>query len=332
MSDEDGYICGFHIKTDGTTEVASMEEVGAASANDEWSWLHFDVSGSRTNDWLKSKLGLNDVLIEALTSEGSRPRTTVMTSGTLIILRGVNLHPESDPTDMISVRLWVEPGRIVSTRFRPLLSMQELRRRCEANEAPANVGQFVVDLNMGLIERMSGVLHELDAEIDALEESNVIESVSDFRQRLVSVRQKIIPLRRFISPQRDALSQMLSARVDWLDEWQRGQVREAADRLTRYVEELDAMREKGAIIQDTVATLMSEQMNRTMLVLSIVAAIFLPLGLLTGLLGINVGGMPGVEWKGSFWVVVALMGALTIFEIWLFHRLGLIHSPRKRQQ
>jgi zinc transporter len=75
---------------------------------------------------------------------------------------------------------------------------------------------------------------------------------------------------------------------------------------------------------------MSEQMNRTMLVLSIVAAIFLSLGLLTGLLGINVGGIPGTEWKGSFWVVVALMGALTVFEIWLFRRLGLIHSPRKK--
>jgi zinc transporter len=330
MSDDDGYICGFHIKTEGTTKVASMEDAGAPSANDEWTWLHFDVNGSRTHDWLKSELGLDDALIEALTSEGSRPRTTVMTSGTLIILRGVNLHPESDPTDMISVRLWVEPGRIVSSRFRRLLSMQELLRRCEANAAPANVGQFVVDLNLGLIERMSGVIHELDAEIDALEESNVIETVSDFRQRLVSVRQKIIPLRRFICPQRDALSQMLSARVDWLDEWQRGQIREAADRLTRYVEELDAMREKGSIIQDTVATLMSEQMNRTMLVLSIVAAIFLPLGLLTGLLGINVGGIPGTEWKGSFWVVVALMGALTVFEIWLFRRLGLIHSPRKK--
>jgi zinc transporter len=331
MSDDDGYICGFHIKTDGTTKVASMEDAGATSANDEWTWLHFDVNGSRTHDWLKSELGLDDALIEALTAEGSRPRTTVMTSGTLIILRGVNLHPESDPTDMISVRLWVEPGRIVSSRFRRLLSMQELLRRCEANAAPANVGQFVVDLNLGLIERMSGVIQELDAEIDALEEGNVIESVSDFRQRLVSVRQKIIPLRRFISPQRDALSQMLSARVDWLDEWQRGQIREAADRLTRYVEELDAMREKGSIIQDTVATLMSEQMNRTMLVLSIVAAIFLPLGLLTGLLGINVGGIPGTEWKGSFWVVVALMGALTVFEIWLFRRLGLIHSPRKQK-
>lgn len=245
MSDDDGYICGFHIKADGTTKVASMEDAGAASANDEWIWLHFDVNGSRTHDWLKSELGLDDALIEALTSEGSRPRTTVMTSGTLIILRGVNLHPESDPTDMLSVRLWVEPGRIVSSRFRRLLSMQELLRRCEANAAPANVGQFVVDLNLGLIERMSGVIHELDAEIDALEESNVIESVSDFRQRLVSVRQKIIPLRRFICPQRDALSQMLSARVDWLDEWQRGQIREAADRLTRYVEELDAMREKA---------------------------------------------------------------------------------------
>ena len=109
MSDEDGFICGFHIETDGTAVAASLDDIGASSASDAWMWLHFDVNGSRTHDWLKYDLGLDDALIDALTSEGARPRTTVMTTGTLVVLRGVNLHPESDPTDMISVRLWVQP-------------------------------------------------------------------------------------------------------------------------------------------------------------------------------------------------------------------------------
>jgi len=330
MSDEDGLICGFRVGPDAAARPAAVEDAVDPQIAGEWTWLHFDVNGSHTSDWLKSTLKFDDALIDALTSEGARPRATVMSTGTLVVLRGVNLHPHSDPSDMISVRLWVQPNRIISTRFRRLLSVQAMRHRCEANDAPANVGQFIVDLNAGLIERMSGVINDLDEEIDLLEESDSTITVYDLRRRLVAVRQKIVPLRRFISPQRDALSQMLSARVTWLDEWQRGQIREAADRLTRYVEELDAMREKAAIIQDTVATLMAEQMNRTMLILSIVAAIFLPLGLLTGLLGINVAGMPGAETKSAFWIVVALMVGLTVFEVWLFRKLGLI-GPRPKQ-
>ncbi|MEO1607791.1 MAG: CorA family divalent cation transporter [Pseudomonadota bacterium] len=58
---------------------------------------------------------------------------------------------------------------------------------------------------------------------------------------------------------------------------------------------LDAMREKAVVIQDSVTALLAEQMNRTMLVLSLATAIFLPLGLLTGLLGINVAGIAGAE-------------------------------------
>ena len=76
---------------------------------------------------------------------------------------------------------------------------------------------------------------------------------------------------------------------------QRGKLRECADSLTRYIEDLDAMREKAVVIQDSVTALLAEQMNRTVLVLSLATATFLPLGLLTGLLGINVAGIPGAE-------------------------------------
>ena len=65
---------------------------------------------------------------------------------------------------------------------------------------------------------------------------------------------------------------------------------------------------------------LAEQMNRTMYLLSIVAAIFLPLGLITGLLGINVAGIPGSSTSGAFAVVVTMLIGLGALEFWLFRR------------
>ena len=69
---------------------------------------------------------------------------------------------------------------------------------------------------------------------------------------------------------------------------------------------------------------LSEQMNNRMYVLSIAAAIFLPLGFLTGLLGVNLGGIPGADNTVAFWVfvviivlVVVLMAVLFRWKRWL---------------
>jgi zinc transporter len=54
--------------------------------------------------------------------------------------------------------------------------------------------------------------------------------------------------------------------------------------------------------------------------LTIVAGIFLPLGFLTGLMGINVGGMPGVEESSAFWIVVAVCIGILALQLFLFWR------------
>ena len=72
---------------------------------------------------------------------------------------------------------------------------------------------------------------------------------------------------------------------------------------------------------DEIANRLSESMNRTMYALSMVAGVFLPLGFLTGLLGINVGGMPGVDSGSAFWITCALLVLLGIGEVALFRRM-----------
>ena len=65
---------------------------------------------------------------------------------------------------------------------------------------------------------------------------------------------------------------------------------------------------------------MSEQLNSRMYVLSIVAAMFLPLGFLTGLVGINLGGIPGSESPFGFLVFSLLMIMILALQLWYFSR------------
>ena len=101
-------------------------------------------------------------------------------------------------------------------------------------------------------------------------------------------------------------------KLSWFKSSYQMQLREISDRLVRHIEDIDAVRERAALAQEELLSRVSEQMNERMYVLSMVAAVFLPLGFFTGLMGINVGGMPGVENNEAFWVVVALCVAVML--------------------
>ena len=102
----------------------------------------------------------------------------------------------------------------------------------------------------------------------------------------------------------------------------RAHLREIGDRTLRFVEDLDSARDWAAVAQDELNCRLSEQMNKTMYVLSMVAGIFLPLGLLTGLLGINVGGIPGVNSHWAFIVVCVILVVTATLQMLFFRRKG----------
>ena len=80
------------------------------------------------------------------------------------------------------------------------------------------------------------------------------------------------------------------------------------------------MRERVAVTQEELLSRLSDQMNTRMYVLSVVAAIFLPLGFLTGLLGVNVGGIPGVENPWAFYLFVLFLVGIVVAQMLWFKR------------
>jgi zinc transporter len=315
----DGLICAYRFDGRGGAREIGWEEIRGPD-NDALIWVHLDRKHPGAQHWLSEGARLDALACEALLAEETRPRSLVLDEGMLVILRGVNLNPGSEPDDMISIRTWIDPRRIITLRFPKLKTIDDLRHEVSQGRAPRAPGDFLIMLSDRLLERMAPVLENLDDQLDAVEEAVLEAHSQDLRAELSTLRRQAITLRRHLAPQRDVLLRLQTETAAWLTDGHRRRLREQHDRLSRYVEDLDALRERAAVTHEELAGHLSEQMNKAMYSLSIVAGIFLPLGLLTGLLGINVGGMPGVDSDYAFTVVCAFLVVLAGLAVWIFRR------------
>jgi len=317
----DGLICAFVLDGEGGGTPLDWAGVRAWKPDDGLLWLHLDRKAPHTLSWVERESGIPSAITRPLLSEDARPRVLVEHDHLLVILRGVNEHPDADPEDMVAVRCWIEPDRIITLRHVRVMATNDIREMIARGDGPSDQGEFLVRMTDRLIDRMGPVISEIDDALDEIEDAVQDDASHELRIRLALTRRSAIGLRRYLAPQRDAMSRLQAEKLSWLSDLNRAFLREIADRTTRYVEDLEAARERAAAVQDEFNYQMSERMNRTMYVLTVVAAILLPPSLLTGLLGINVGGLPGVDSGASFWVVVAIIVGLGVFEYFLLRKL-----------
>ena len=316
----DGLILAYILDGKGGGKKVGWEEVKSWQPRKGLLWVHLDYSNSEAQSWLAEESDLDEVICEALTEEDSRPRCTVFREGLLLGLRGVNMNPGSDPEDMVGIRIWFENNRIISTRRRRLLSVTDIQESIEHGNGPEAIDDFLVQITGRMMERMRQVIDDLEDSVADLEDKVLTTESHQIRSQLADLRRQAISLRRYLSPQREALSRLLTEKISWLEDISKIRLREVSDQLLRYLEDLDEARDRAAVTQEELVNRLSEQMNNKMYLLSVVAAIFLPLSFLTGLLGINVGGIPGAENKLGFIVFVALLVVVIVGQILYFKK------------
>ena len=317
MSDAILLAYGFNGKGGG--DALTGDEISRQIRDDALAWVHLDAHHPETRPWLEKEVSyLDSFIIDALLAEETRPRMTQIGDGVLLILRGVNLNENSAPEDMISIRLWVDEYRIISIRRRKLRAVNDLEQKIIHGKGPTDAGSFLCSLIFRMFETMQPVLSELDESTDNIEE-HILESADiAFRESIIDVRKKAIIFRRYMAPQCDAISQLCISDIKWLEDGHKRHLLEAYNHLKRYVEDLDAIRERAQIVKDELANIIADKLNRNMYVLSVIAAIFLPLGFLTGLLGINVGGIPGADNADAFFMFSALLVVIVIVQVSVF--------------
>jgi zinc transporter len=239
----------------------------------------------------------------------------------MLILRSINLNEGAQPEDMVSIRAWFDKSRVITIRHRRVNALKTMQAQLIEGWGGCDPGDLLVSL---VNQTLDGVVLVVDGLEDAVaenEDAAVQAGSVEIRHRLANLRRQAITLRRYIWPERDVVSGLRNERVSWLTDMDRTRLREAADRLSRIIEELDAARDRAAVTAEEVASRLAEMINQRLYTLSIVAAVFLPLGFVTGVMGVNVGGIPGQQWRWGFLTLCGSMAVLGVVQLWLFRKL-----------
>ncbi len=318
MVNEYGLIHALLLDGQGSASEIAIADVQKWTKEQGLLWLHFDYTHPEAEEWLMESSGLDKIIAQALLEDETRPRATLINDGLLIALRGINHNEGAEPDDMVALRMWIDPYRIVTSRRRKLGAATIISADLSKGLGPHNSGDFLISMINHIVQGMSDTINDFEDRTADYEDAVLSGKTGGLRYDLANLRRQTITIRRYLAPERDAFSRLLIEKVSWLNADHTIQIREINDALLRHIENLDAARDRAAVTQEELASRLSEQLNSRMYVLSVVTTVFLPLGFLTGLLGVNIGGIPGSEDHSAFWIFIAILIALVIGQIIIF--------------
>lgn len=324
MQDQDSALLhAFVLDGRGGARSISREELDTLLLGEQESlWLHWDRSQEQSQHWLRENSGLDEFSCNLLLEENTRPRLLPLPDDELLLfLRGVNRNPGAEPEDMVSVRIFADARRVISLRQRPLHATDALIADLLAGKGPKTSSELLLELARHLTSRVDDLIAELSEQLDVEEDG--LDGDERYRPDhglVLQIRRRAASLRRFLAPQRDLYAQLARNRQPWFVDDDGDYWNELNNRLTRYLEELELIRERVGLVLEAESRRLGERMNRIMYRFTVITGLFLPLTFLTGLLGINVGGIPGAENPVGFFIACGLMVLLALAQLLLFRR------------
>ncbi|ANI77424.1 MULTISPECIES: zinc transporter ZntB [Sphingobium] len=297
------------VNEGGHAREITLDAFCAEADHATFSWIHADGWREDARDIVSRCDHMPEAALSALLAQETRPRCTLMAHGALINLRGLGSEDDASGDPLVSIRLWAEQARVISVSYRPLAAFEPVMKRMLAGTIH-DPGDLIAAFAQEITEALDPEIAQLGDNLDEIESTLSDTGSPEVRREVSEIRATAISYRRFIAPQRQALERLSAADAPWLHADDRLHLQEAADRCARMAEELEAVRERSALAHEELTDLRAEQMNRQALIISVVALVFLPLTFLTGLLGMNVNGIPFAHEAWAFWGVVAVCVAM----------------------
>lgn len=296
-------MSGFaYVVRHGAAEAVPLKQ--ALGATGELRWIHIATNDAHAKAWL-SAADLPAYVTEALTATETRPRCDAIGAGAVLNLRGLS-DEELPGSDLLaSIRVYVEAGIVFSVTRKTLRAIAPLRKQVEIG-AILDPGDLITALALAITEELDPVVADLGDALDDCEEQVSTNHASSLRRQVNQVRVASISYRRFLVPQRTALEKLANMPIASLAKDDRIHLTVAADRAARMAEELEAIRERAALTHEMLTDLRGEQIDQRALTVSIVAMVFLPLTFITGLLGMNVAGIPFAQEPWAFLAISIL--------------------------
>jgi zinc transporter len=282
--------------------------------------LHFSLSNSAAQRWLRAHLRLPDSFYESLQEGATSTRIEQAEDSLVAMLLDLRIDASPDPSTISSVSLYVGPRILVSARLRPLRSIDRLRASIRAGHGYHSSAALLAQLLREQAGVLSDTLRESTGRVDLIEEELLASRISSSRRELGALRRLLVRLQRLLAPEPASLFRLLNRPPAWLGDEDTQELRQAAEEFATAIGDSSALGERVKLLQEELTALVNEQSNRTLFTLTLVTVMALPANLIAGLLGMNVGGIPLSGSPHGFYVVLSFLLAWTGLLAWLLRR------------
>lgn len=276
-------------------------------------WLHMCIRHRETEGYLSSAAGLDRLIAAAMVSEDTRSRLRVHGQGVMVLLKAMRLRADGvgHPEDMVSMRIWIDEGRVITTREEDVDPILELAEGVAQGRGPATPGDFLCNLVEVHLAEVSEQVEMLEDGVDLISGLLVQHQTEAACPSMASTQTAISGFLRHLGPQRAVLQSLTAAAVPALNAGHRARLEEHLNQLLRLLETLENLRDRIDILSDQVSRIQERQLNRSSYVFAVVSTIFLPLNFVTGLFGANLQGLPFADAVHGFWVLAGVCLAMS---------------------
>ena len=323
-ADQQGLICGFAFGRDGIGKPVDADQavqgLATRAAGDGFVWLHFNLAQVSTEKWLRQHLQLSEVFYETL-REASRSTRVELDDGTLVaVLNDVHYDFSFEPSDISTLWISVSQSLIVTARLQPLRSVDRLRDAVRRGTPITSSVALLVHLMHDQGDVLANIVRQVTARIDTIEDKLLAGRLESKRADLGVSRRLLVRLQRLLAPEPAALFRLLKKPPTWIHEADIEDLHQSSEEFNVALSDMAALQERIKLLQEEIAGRVAEANNRSLFVLTIVTVLALPINIIAGLLGMNVGGIPLADHPDGFWIVVAIIVSFTAIAAWIVFR------------
>jgi len=319
---EHGLICGFELSADGTARPIGVENVAVAlAAGNRVVWLHFNASNASARRWLAQQWFVPMAYVQLIEQHESRVQLAATPEGLVGVVSDLAFGEPIDPSEIVTVWVYASARLLVTARNHAAQTADRLRQTARVHLAATSGHALLAHLLGVQVDMLRDWLAGATQELDHAEDQILIGNVKRQREALGRTRRLAMHLRRHFSPLRAALHRLLSQPADRRGEIVADTWRTLQEDFSFTVDEASNVYERAKLLQEELASRLTEATSRNLFVLTVATIVFLPMTLLSGIFGMNVQGVPGVGDQASsaaFWwvmLLILLAGAVTYLVI-----------------
>ncbi|HEU0273745.1 MAG TPA: transporter [Candidatus Udaeobacter sp.] len=316
VSNQDGPIWGYHfVPGQPAKSITSQEAVEflarqPPAPSDEFIWLHFSLSNTSSEPWLRRYLTLPDTFYESL--NGDVDATHLEQDGDALVARIHDvLYDFTFDAPVATTTLCIMPRLAISAHVRPWRSIDQLRAAAKAGQAFRSPIEILARLFRDQASVLVDIVRNTKKQVGPMEQQLLAKRISVSRSELGALRRTLVRLQRLLAPEPAAFFRLLNCPPSWITEDELQNLQQSAEKFSASISATTALVERVKQLQEELSALVSEQTNRTLFVLTMVTVLALPINLVAGLFGMNVGGIPLAQDRYGFFLVVSPLVVLT---------------------